>query len=530
MKKKILSLVLAAALCLGMAAGCQTGGASSAASSGAQSTATASQSEGPLFSKPVTITMLTRSNPSWPYQDGWYVRKLIKEETNVDLNVTAVPDTGGYDAKINVVFASGNLPDIIWSVGNNLVRQYGPQGALVDILKHMDEMPDFKKWYDANTDYALNFLSATGALYQLPEEGADESNRQGWMYRKDIFDKLDIPVPTNQDEFYNALKKLKEAYPKSYPFAFRAGADLNKFGMMAPTWGSDYFDMTDNRMLRYDYDNKKWFFGPTDDGFKEMLQFYNKLYKEGLVMPNILTLDTKGWQDAISNSDAFVTLDYLSRIDFFNIPMRKTNPDFTLAYMAPPAFGTHGTNKMTYSAKDILGFVVSNQTKHLDEVLKYLDWMYSDKAVDLLSWGREGETYKTENGARKWLQYTTAADVKKGTGFETDGFYQLFNFDSEFATFSDEVKSAVQQSRESDMKQQPVLSYTKDELEVYNTVGQTILTYVTEEESKFILGDRSFDTWDDYVKHTNDLGLDQLAKIHEDSYARIQQVKAKAGK
>ena len=524
MKKKTISLILAVILCLGIVTGCTTGGTSSAnTSSNSQGGSTVSPGEGPLFSKPVSISIFTRSHPSWPYQDDWYVKKLIKEETNVDLDVTAVAEET-FNEKISLVFSSGNLPDMIWSVGNNLVRQYGPQGAFINALDHVDKMPNFKKWYDANTDYALNYLSADGALYQLPEQGADQSNRQGWMYRKDIFDKLHLSVPTNQDEFYNVLKALKKEYPNSYPLTFRDGID--KFGMIAPSWGTSYFDATDNRMLGFDKQSNKWTFGPTQDSFKEMLQFYNKLYKEGLLIPNCLNIDTKGWQDVISNSDSFITLDYLSRIDFFNTPMRATNPEFTMAYMAPPAFGKEGINKFAYSAKDILGFVVSSKTKHLDEVLTYLDWMYSDKAVDLLSWGREGETYKTVNNERKWLNFSTAAEMKQGTGFETDGFYERFNFDAESSLFSNEVKSAIEQARPYDLPQQPVLSYTEDELEIYSTVGDTVSTFVSEEASKFLLGERSFDTWDDYVKQVNAMGVDQLLKIHQDSYDRIQKVKS----
>ena len=78
----------------------------------------------------------------------------------------------------------------------------------------------------------------------------------------------------------------------------------------------------------------------------------------------------------IANSDSFITIDYLSRIDFFNLSMRETDPDFTFAYMAPPAFGEKGVDKFAFSAKGIYGFVVSSQTKHLDEVLAYIDWMY----------------------------------------------------------------------------------------------------------------------------------------------------------
>ena len=94
--------------------------------------------------------------------------------------------------------------------------------------------------------------------------------------------------------------------------------------MIAPSWGTYYLDITDNRYFGYDYDAQEWTFGPTSPEFKEMLEFYNKLYKEGLLLPNFLTIDTKGWQDVMANSDSFITIDYLSRIDFFNKAMRES--------------------------------------------------------------------------------------------------------------------------------------------------------------------------------------------------------------
>ena len=48
-----------------------------------------------------------------------------------------------------------------------------------------------------------------------------------------------------------------------------------------------------------------------------------------------------------------------------------------------------------------------------------------------------------------------------------------------------------------------------------------IQTFVNEQISKFMLGERSFDTWDAYVDEVNSLGLDKLKAIHESSYARV---------
>lgn len=538
MKKSnsILALTLAAAVCASAIAGCTsdkspTEGQTTSTTvqqEAAASDKTAENSDGigeKLFADPVEFTMLIPSHPSWPYQDDWYVQDLIKEETNVSFKVTAVPNDGFPD-KVNLTMASGQLPDMIYCLGNYAINQYAPQGAFINILDHLDEMPNFKKWYEANQDFALNYLSADGGLYQFPEMGVDETNRRGWMYRKDVFDDLGLETPTNQDEFYEVLKALKKEYPDSYPLALRSFTNnLAQMLMLAPSWGTDYIDVIYNRYLRLDEETNQWVFGPTEDSYKEMLQFYNKLYEEKLIIPNFLTIDTKGWQDVISNNEAFITLDYLSRLDFFNKPMREVNPEFTMAYMEPPAFGSKGVDRFAYSARDILGFAVSSQTKQLDEVLAYIDWMYREDTVQLLSWGREGETYIVENGEKTWIGFETAADMKKATGFETFGFYQLYDFSGEMSTFSDETKEAVLEARKNDLPPQPVLAFNDEEMAIKDTVGNTISTYVAEQTCKFILGERSFDTWDDYVKEVESFGLDQLKQIHEQSYARVLALK-----
>ena len=527
MKKHLhkgIALLCSAAIAAGMLVGCSSG-SSSAAAPGSASSASASVSNSesvPLFSEPVTLSMLTPSHASWPFQEDWYVVDLIKEYTNVDLKVTAV-DTSGFDEKLNLTMASGELPDLMFLIGNKAVQQYGSQGAFVNILDYIDQMPNFKAWYEKNTAHALNYMSADGGLYQFPQQGVTETNRRGWLYRADIFEELGLEAPTTQDEFYDVLVKLKEAYPNSYPLAFRSfTGGMAQLNMLAPSWGTSFIDADSNTYLGYDEDSGEWVFGPTSSEFKEMLEFYNKLYKEGLLLPNFLTIDTKGWQDVIANSDSFITLDYLSRIDFFNNSMRESNPDFSMAYLAPIGFGSNGVNKLAYSATGMYGFVVSSQTKHLNEVLAYVDWMYSDEAEDLLSWGRPGDLYEeASDGTRTWKDFTTAAEMKQATGFETFGFYERYNFDGELATFTDECRDATLTAREYDLPQKPVLAYNEEEQAIANTIGVNIETYVAEQISKFMLGERSFDDWDNYVAEVEALGLDQLKAVHESSYARM---------
>ncbi|MEI0736313.1 hypothetical protein VQ056_05975 [Paenibacillus sp. JTLBN-2024] len=39
----------------------------------------------------------------------------------------------------------------------------------------------------------------------------------------------------------------------------------------------------------------------------------------------------------MSTGQSFITIDYISRVDFFNNAMRKDNPEYSLQFMAPPA-------------------------------------------------------------------------------------------------------------------------------------------------------------------------------------------------
>ena len=56
---------------------------------------------------------------------------------------------------------------------------------------------------------------------------------------------------------------------------------------------------------------------------------------------------------------------------------------------------------------------------------------------------------------------------------------------------------------------------------IVNTVGTNVKTFVDEQVSKFLLGERSFDEWDSYVAEVEALGLADLKAVHESSYARV---------
>ncbi|MGG1553848.1 extracellular solute-binding protein [Paenibacillus ferrarius] len=506
--RKGLTLCLAVGFAVTAIAGCSS--SKQEASTPAPSASAGTASAAPAQIQKMTLNVLNYSNPSWPYNKDNIVWKMIEEKTGVSFNVQL--PSGKLDDALSVTIASGNLPDMMMTQDKKLADKYGQQGALVNILDYINDMPNLKKWMEKYPLDTQNTISSDGKMYMFPNAGIGETNRMIWMYRDDVFKKLGITQPQTWDELYAALKKVKEAYPKSYPLSFRNG--LQRLLNFAPSFGtgSDVY---------YDFDKKEWRYGPVEDNYKKMIEYLNKFYKDGLIPPDFLSADTKLWQDLMSTDRGFVTVDYIGRIDFFNSALRKDKPDFNLMFMGAPAGYAGGPAKNAYTQYLDEGFMVATSSKKIKEIMKFMDFFYSEEGRTLSSWGQEGVTYKTENGKKQFIEkYADVADMRKKTGLSTDGTYAWIDYDAHLSLSSPELQKAYQEAPKYDSQQQPRPAFTSSEMEVLSLTGDTIMKKRDENISKFIVGERSLDDWPKYVADMKALGVDKIVDIYKKAYDR----------
>ena len=497
----MLALVLITA-CGGGNAGTKSGAESSSDSSGAK----------PLEKK--TFTALLSSHPNWPYREDWVVWKIIEEKTGVTLKVQ-VP-SGNWDEVLNLTVASGNMPDLMYMSSFTQANDYGQQGALANILQYVDMMPNFKKWLEKYPEIKERYLSADGKMFMFPNEGFGETNRRAWLYREDIFKKHNLNMPQNYDELYDVLKQLKTLYPDSYPLSFRW--QLGTLENFAANFGVSTW-------VYYDKDAGVWKFGPTQEGFKDMLTYLSKFYKEGLMPPDWLTMTTKQWEDLMANNKSFVMTDYIV-LDTYNIPLRKQNPEFSLKFLPPPAGKPGGKQVNPHLHVIDSGLTVASTSKHIPDIMKFMDFFYSEEGREVSSWGKEGVTYVVENGQKKFKgDYPTFAELRKQTGLFTNGTYEWIDFNANLSMLSQEAREAYENARNYDTYLQPAPAFTKEENDVIRTVGQTVKKFYEESVTKFILGEKNLSEWDKYVSDINKLGVDQLITIYTEAYKRTQQFK-----
>ncbi|WP_339314330.1 extracellular solute-binding protein [Paenibacillus sp. FSL M7-0896] len=465
-----------------------------------------------------TFTALLDNNATFPYSKDWPVWGWIKDQTGVTLEVQT--PSGKLAEALNLAVASNALPDLMYMPNRKESNKFGQQGALVDLMEYMDKLPNLTAWMKQYPDEAKAALSADGKMYMFPNQGFGETNRMIWMYRQDVFEKEGIQAPKTYDELHTALKTLKAKYPDSYPLSLRYGQIPDEMNTnMTVNYGT-------GEGAYYDFDAKEWRYGPTEDSYKEMVGMWKQFYDEGLIPPDFLSLQTKQWQDMVSTGKSFVTVDYISRVDFFNNAMRKENPEFNMQFMAPPAGLEGGKQLNPYFHYMEGGLTVASTSKNIEDIMSYMDFFYSEDGRTLSSWGVEGETYVKEGDTIKFKpEFTDVIEMRKATGLQTSGTYTWIDFNAHLSLFSDDLKHAYEEAVKYDpANMQPRPAFTEKENEVISITGQAIKKHRDESFAKFVTGSRKLADWDKYVEEINNLGVDKLLATYKEAYDRVQKI------
>lgn len=512
--KKMITLGLVVGMSLSVLAGCGGSGEKAGETPAPEGSATPAQVK-------KTFTALLDNNATFPYTKDWPYWKWLEEKTGVTLEVQT--PSGKLGDSLNLVVASKSMPDLMYMPNRRESNKFGQQGALVDISQHLDLMPNLKKWIAQYPEEAKATLSAEGKMYMFPNHGFGETNRMVWMYREDVFKKEGLTPPKTYDELYTVLKKLKEKYPDSYPFATR-------FGQIPDEMYASYTtNFQTGEGVYYDFDKKEWRYGPIEENYKAMVTMWNKLYKDGLVPPDIFTMQTKQWQDIISTGKSFVTIDYISRIDFFNNAMRKDNPSYNMQFMAPPAGIAGGKQLNPYFHYLEGGLTVASTSKNIKDIMKFMDFYYTEEGRTMNSWGKEGETYTVESGQKKFKpEFTDVTEMRKKTGLQTSGTYAWLDFGAHLSLFSKDLQNAYKEAVKYDPPaMQPKLPYTETENEVLSVTGQAVKKHRDENFAKFVTGSRSLSEWDKYVEEAKALGIQKLIDINKEAHKRVESIQLK---
>ncbi len=534
--KKTVSLVLVFVLLMSVLAACSSGKnnnvASPSASNSPSGSAGNASSNPPAKEEPLKISMFYPDNATLPFKNDWLLIQEIQKRYNVQLTVEPIP-IADYATKVSLALNTGtNVPDVIlnqMTVGEN--ASLALNGTLVPISDHADWTPNFNaRVKEFGLEEAIDALNLKdGKRYSLPSLYDKPFYDGGLILREDVLQKYSMQAPKTFDDLYAVLKKYKEEHKDSYPLTILAGPrvlyrmSMPSFGVSVGKNGAD-----GSKTLSWDYSKKEYFAGAISDQYKEYMKFFSKLYKEGLLDPEMAEpIDGDKWAQKMATGKSIATYAYYDQIG--GVSASATEPGFKLQ-MYPPLAGPAGAHHQQKSSTGSGILFPSKTAKRADfeRIVRTIDEIFfSEDGAKLTALGVEGVSYTMDgdkikyaddlvnspNGIYKEMQlkYGTGADplqlvwVNAREMTKYDANYEAIN--AEVAKMDTAIQAIPPRPMFDDLTAEEASSLMTPLADAFEVWADGFLT-----------GKKDLDKdWDQYVKEMKNLQIEKFAKLYNDN-------------
>ena len=415
--KRLVCCLLAAAMVA--AAGCNSAKSTDGTSSAGTSSTAEAKSSLTKFKKPITLTWMTPTSDDYPIDSPALKKTMdkIAEATNVTVKWKPVPTTDAASVYTTTLLSGKkSWPNLI-TKDQGTINSDGALGAYVDLTPIMKtKLPNVYEKVNAYKNWAALFNLQSQQIFGVPRIGQQEC-KMSWMIRKDWLDACGLSEPKTIDEFANALKVFKEKNPgnapaeHNYPFTARGNPQVWMSAVFG-SWGmnSIYYTEASDGTLKLDLKM---------DQFRHAMEFWHKLYADGLIDPEVIVGDVNHWTTQMDNSWSGATIDYSVRTNQFTNEIRtpsadavkagvKAQPNASLIGLAPLSSAdasnpTICTNNPVNT--DLSVGIMSSCTEDQQEAaLCLINYIYSDEGQKLLSWGIDGVSYDgvSSDGTPNW--------------------------------------------------------------------------------------------------------------------------------
>ncbi len=461
--------------------------------------------------------------------------KAWQEQTGVTIEMIQLADSNA----MNLLFASGELPDIIYY---NMSSYTGgtdkavKDGVILPINDYMEFAPDLQAALDSNEDWRRGNTTNSGDIVGFPFIRGDEylKTSAGLMMRADWLEDLNMEVPNTPDEMYEVLKKFKEEKGAEYPL----GLNLNwlyNFALNQGIFTSPFGLVTANFYVK----DGEVHWGATEPEYKAVLEYFHKLYKEGLLDSNFATMDQNTVNANIMNGVSGAAIGSTGGgMGTYITTMQATDPTYDLVGVGSLVAKDGDTPMYTFYDNAITGMyaVITPACKNVEAAMKFLNWGYTEEGSLLMHFGIEGESYEMVDGEPVYTdliqnnpnglpkQQAQALYCRTWTAFP---FVQREAASKQSMQLDQQV-AALEQWTNSDAARyvMPRVSVADESVAEYTQLYNDAATYIQEMTTKYIQGEESLDNFESEYMATleSKLQIDRILELQQEAvdlyYAR----------
>ena len=540
--KKWLAWILAGCLGISCLAGCgNTSGGGDETSAASVST---TQGEEKTNGETVKLTALISKHSLTKDVNEMEWLRLLEEENGVDVEWQQI--TADWDQKKSVMFAGGDIPDIL--VKATVTTDFATYNGLFENLApYIDEgkMPNVAKMFEDHPELRVLCTDEKDGIYGIPNYRSlwPRTNRvlyinQTWL------DNLGLQVPTTMDELEEVLIAFKNGDPNGngdttdeIPLDFSGFPTfmLACFGVPMMNESDGYF-VEDGKVKNY----------RVDERYKTFMQWLQKLYGEGVINEEVITQDYSKFQSLArgegKTARVGVTLGWESGDRFGTevadqytpMPALKPHADSDESQVY---WGYYSDNNSVNAATVAL----SANCKNKEAAVKFIDAFYAeDMGIEVLFGGmNDVDKCIQDNGDGTYTVLPPAdSSIDAGTWKWTNSFadyspYYIPDDMKDRLTMGEDMQRVLEERKPLeatlDMMEEKCetypskfITYTTDEnsdlamaqANINNIVDQTYSAWLTEPSRNIE------EEWDAYVQSVYDIGLTQNLEIRQAAYER----------
>ncbi len=402
MKKRILSLLLVAAMAAGMMVGCgkKEDPAPTPSTQQEQESTDAAESssvveEVDLDSLPTLNVLFTHA---YQYEsDTNVIWNEVAKKVGAKIHfITADAD------KISAMIASGEGYDILMAKAADLLTlaQGGNLVALDDLVS--DEVKETIPLY---LETSKERYSHDGKLYWLPYGATIGNDYVGdkapgrAQIRWDLYADLGYPEVKTLLDLPEVLADMVEKSDADYAVALPSeGATM--INMITTVGGSALANEPSNSSLSgFNWEDMSYVsvFDAEDGAFWYGCEFYNKCYKLGIFDPDSYAMTEADMKAKISAGQllyAAFSWQYDAGTPMMSVPFTDDGLG-----ASPTIAKTHGLEKFDW------GHAINKKTELLDEAVAYLNLIHTIDGVNMILNGIEGVHWEWVDGKRQYTDY-----------------------------------------------------------------------------------------------------------------------------
>ncbi len=538
-KKRLTALILMAALAASLIAGCSGGGNNPTKGVSNLNNSAAGTKEIEFTGYPIktdeTLSIWASQLGPSSTVAGWEESPFhtgLEKQTGVYMDWTF--PTSGTDASqaFNLMLAETKLPDIIWHGIINDAETYIEEGILRDLTDLLPKYaPNYWKYLQSHEYADKSVKTDSGKYYCFGffREDRSQSVYMGPLIRQDWLDEQNLKTPVTIADWENTIRTFHEAYGAKFAFcpSWRVSPGMaGAFGAYGTIEMSLYIDK-----------DKKVQLAQAQPEWKEYMAWLNKLNREGLIDPDVVTLDDDGLRTKIANNQVGITNANLGALNAYIEDAAANGNGANWVGIPYPVKNEGDKTGAVFTEDQIVSAVAAITTSCPDDkvelALRWLDYPFSEEGYYYWNFGVEGDTYEMVNGvpaftdkirnhelgmSEAMVLYT--GEVGWGLGIQA---LQMINETSKPESKEARALWYDKSNEEATSWIYPTaVTMTVDETTESSSIYNAISTYIKEMSLKFLTGEESLETYDAFVQTLNDMGLKRLLEIRQTAYDRFQ--------